>query len=64
MSEKATKHQKAVFDKVTDDGHTCPKCYSEGGQYLQIENKGESWTQIRCSYCREYINLDEYNKLK
>lgn len=60
MSKEATEHQNTVINEVTNGGDTCPKCKSEGGQYLEIENKGESWTQTYCCYCREYLNLDEY----
>ncbi len=60
MIETTTEHQDMVFTEVTDDGHTCPQCKSEGGQHLKIENPGDSWIQIWCCYCREYLNLDEY----
>ena len=54
------RHQELVFDTVTDYGFTCPQCKSTGGQHLQIENVGDSWTQTWCCYCSEFINLDNY----
>ena len=60
MENLITEHQETIFNEVTDDGHTCPQCKEEGGQHLQIENAGDSWTQIYCCYCREYLNLDEF----
>jgi len=61
MSKEATEHQKIVHSQTTGlDNNTCPQCKSEGGQYLDIENKGESWTQTYCGYCKEYLNLDHY----
>ena len=58
MNKEATEHQKIVHSQTTGlDNNTCPQCKSEGGQYLDIENKGESWTQTYCCYCRKYLNL-------
>ena len=35
----------------------CPSCKSNGGQHPHIENPGETYTQIYCVYCREYVEL-------
>ena len=56
-----TAHQREVHDTTVGRAHNeCPQCFSNGGQYLSIENPGEDWTQTYCAYCREYINLDDY----
>tara|TARA_R110000823_G_scaffold30147_10_gene86706 strand:- start:395 stop:598 length:204 start_codon:yes stop_codon:yes gene_type:complete len=60
MIKEATEHQNTVINEVTNGGDTCPQCKSEGGQYLEIENKGECWAQTYCGYCKEYLNLDYY----
>ena len=56
---KATSKQIEKLNARFENGKTftCPSCKSNGGQHPHIENPGEDYTQIYCSYCREFINL-------
>jgi hypothetical protein len=60
IEEGVTQHQRTVIDKVANSGRFCPSCKSDGGQFMEIENPGESWTQVHCAYGCGYINLDDY----
>ena len=60
IKEGVTLHQKTTHYYATDGGDICPSCKSKGGQLLNIENPGESWTQVWCSYGCGFLNLDDY----
>jgi hypothetical protein len=60
IKQGVTLHQKTIHYHTTNGGDTCPSCKSNGGQFLDIENPGESWTQTHCAYGCGYLNLDDY----
>lgn len=63
IKQGVTLHQKTIHYHTTNGGDTCPSCKSNGGQFLDIENPGESWTQVHCAYGCGFLNLDDYIKI-
>ena len=60
IEEGVTLHQRTVIDEVANGGDYCPSCKSDGGQFMEIENPGEPWTQVWCAYGCGFLNLDDY----
>ena len=57
MEEPTKKQVEELESCYKYSSFVCPSCKSDGGQDPHIENPGEDYTQIYCTYCREYINL-------
>ena len=62
IEKGVTLHQKTIHYYTANGGDTCPNCKSNGGQFLDIENPGDSWTQVWCAYGCGFLNLDDYMK--